>query len=162
MAGTINRIPPGLLGFLGLKTSGTNPRDFGGQVTPTWDLSPLYLADGYRFTRVGSTLVAAGSELLHGPPNGEIWVLDRWGLQIDSGIGDSATVYMGLAAEAGQAFVPLSAEVDIGASDSVALAFNSGPLILKPGQTVALGITRITVATGIVFGSHARYTALDI
>lgn len=94
----INRLPAGLLGFLGIKNGGRYPRDLVSSIQPSFEMLRWYVCNSSEevssvspafqlvANEAGSTthLIAAttpidlctGGQLV--VPNGEIWYIDRW------------------------------------------------------------------------------------
>jgi len=77
-SGPINRTPPGLLGYLGLKNLGQNPDLLSGVLQTTWDTSEMYLASQrlYRqaFIAPGSIGEHTFDELILNTPGNWAWV----------------------------------------------------------------------------------------
>ena len=73
MPALIQRIPPGLLSFLGLKSTGQNPNVLADTVVPTLNLEHLYLAQDLRVSSATQNVANAGQSISLAVPNGEAW-----------------------------------------------------------------------------------------
>lgn len=163
----INRIPPGLLGFLGLKSGGQNPRDIGNVIAPVFDLLRWYLIgeavevssapvafqlvanEGSTTHQITATtppniagLVTAGQLEV---PNNELWYVDRWSVNwvLNAQAGASINVAM-ITTPPGQSSSARMPATLGGWSTSDAAIARAGhvamtaPIWLKPGTTMAL------------------------
>lgn len=71
----INRLPVGLLGFLGIKNGGEYPHEMPSTLQPVWDLQGLYSSAASE-VRVDQVAIAAiGSQAFTTVPNGETWLI---------------------------------------------------------------------------------------
>jgi hypothetical protein len=69
----INRLPLGLLGFLGIKNGGRYPQELADTLAPVWDISPLYLYSNSEVTTALQAISAIGSQAYQTVPTGELW-----------------------------------------------------------------------------------------
>ena len=160
MAGIINRLPNGLLGYLGLKTLGANPRTLGDVVAPTWDLSELYLADGAKHESA-TGVIGTGTNIAHTAPNGFVWVVHAWGVQCDSAALEAiGCAYLVFVPPNSTPVVPMTNNSSMGASASIALAYATRPIILNPGESLGLQANQVTGAPTLY--SALRYTELPV
>jgi len=66
----INKIPSGLLGFLGIKNGGQNPTELSQILVPTVSLRELYELQGVTYSAATSTISALGATLFGIPGSG--------------------------------------------------------------------------------------------
>jgi len=93
----INRLPQGLLDFLGIRSGGRNPQQLTEQLLPTMDLSDWYKQNASREVQVTATSLVADTSAgffsltvagaVFEVPNNEIWIMRRgtrvnWDLQL--------------------------------------------------------------------------------
>jgi len=145
---TIQRVPRGLLGFLGLRGSGQLPSELSPTIAGVVDATVLYARDDFRWARAAEP--AANTSWLkyatQTVPQGEIWVVcSMWAV---AGTGAAVTI---------QALRPALRRADGGLFDNyitneqqVPVAINSdvrlgwsfpwGQLILAPGDIIGLAL----------------------
>jgi len=103
---SINKLPFGLLGFLGLKNGGENPQQMQNFLQPTMDLTDLYYGTNKQLTRLSGNVAAVGFQLLGAVPNDEVWAIT--GCMVNSnavlGAGVSLRGFMAYAAIDGAAY----------------------------------------------------------
>ena len=76
--GTINKLPLGWLGFLGIKNGGEYPQDASTVLSPTWDMTNLYSYGNAEIANDNQNTSVLGNVSLTTVPNGETWlVLDQ-------------------------------------------------------------------------------------
>lgn len=73
MPGQINRIPDGILGFLGVKNFGRAPDQLSSVLAGTWDLRDWYLNTNVSWQASSLTAIALGGSLVFTAPQNEIW-----------------------------------------------------------------------------------------
>lgn len=168
MPSLINRVPPGLLSFLGIKALGQNPSQLSDELTPVLELGSLYLAP-YSETRQFQTAVinAPGFFSASGAlvPAGKIWVCGSISLNT-SGVIAAATTYTGM----GLCWNPTGTSIiyDVGAPLVTATA--AGRLltgvnelrVLPPGAQLGVHGQAVTVGTAQLFYVNVRLIELDI
>jgi len=71
----INRIPQGLLGFLGIKNGGENPRQLSNVLVPVWETRDLYTFTNSEISSVILGIAALGSQGYVTIPTGELWLI---------------------------------------------------------------------------------------
>jgi len=72
----INRLPLGLLSFLGIKNGGRNPQFLGEQLSPTFDLVAWYLQSNSRSLSLNGNVTAVGfNSAWWTVPVGETWAV---------------------------------------------------------------------------------------
>ncbi len=160
MAGRINRIPVGLLGFLGLKSAVDYPSELSNVLAPTFDLLELYAIQNVTYAQASGT-IATGT-IQFGPgafsqPRGPILVLN-FGVQADcSAAGSQAVVTIGIGQTATSLFVPCA--------DSVVVNNRNGstgiarPLWIGENETVAVNFRDVTlVPTYVASIRYAQFS----
>lgn len=77
---TINKLPAGLLGFLGVKNGGRYPQDLNLTLQPTWDLQEQYfVANCELFQQTVSVATGTNSyPAAIGPTQSEYWVVQDY------------------------------------------------------------------------------------
>ena len=73
----INRIPGGLLGFLGIKNGGRNPDALSNVLVPQLDLTEVYLRTNYVLARIDTTVAAVGFTGAGTVPAGQAWYVSN-------------------------------------------------------------------------------------
>lgn len=71
----INRVPGGLLGFLGIKNGGETPKQLATTLAPVWDLSPIYFNSNAEQRADVLAIAGIGSQSFLTVPNGEAWII---------------------------------------------------------------------------------------
>lgn len=94
---TIQRVPRGVLELLGLRGSGDLPHDMAQEIRATIDIGPFY---GFDLLRTPSSLTAAiangwNTTTALTVPAGEIWVPSNISVELGSGVGAAAQVWLG-------------------------------------------------------------------
>lgn len=74
---SINRIPGGLLGFLGIKNGGRNPDALAGYVQGCMDLTDWYLQTNRLYMRTGINIAALNFTNFYTAPPGEFWYIQH-------------------------------------------------------------------------------------
>lgn len=69
----INKLPLGLLGFLGIKNGGEYPQELSNVLSPVWDLGPLYMNANAENQVAALAIAGIGSQAFFTVPNGEAW-----------------------------------------------------------------------------------------
>lgn len=73
MPGQINRLPDGILGFLGIKNFGRGPDTLDSVLSGTWDLRDWYLNTNVSYQTSSLTAIALGGSLVFTAPTNELW-----------------------------------------------------------------------------------------
>lgn len=74
--GRIQRVPLGILSWLGLRNDGDQPRDFSGTVVPTTDMTAFYAAlDQTQTIQTDAPTLAVGTGSIVTVPAGEAWLI---------------------------------------------------------------------------------------
>lgn len=106
----INRIPSGLLGFLGIKNGGENPQQLSNILVPMLDLIPLYDLQGVEYSQAVSTLGAGvttfGIPGSNNRPSSFFHTLN-FGVAVNCGAGANCYYQIGVYRASQAFFVPL-------------------------------------------------------
>jgi len=151
----INKLPLGLLGFLGIKNGGRYPEELSNILSGTWDLGPLYL-NANSETRADVLAIAAiGSQAFWTVPTGEAWWVQLASAATGT-LGAGVTIELGLQTTDAAGLVtiavsPMSGPRTVGARCAQSLP---QPVLVGPGATfginctqLAAGPVNVTVAT---------------
>lgn len=159
----INRLPNGLLGFLGIKNGGRYPDQMGTTLAPTWDLSDLYLGTNVEVATNGPNATGTNFVGHHTVPQGQIWYVFEFGV--------FSTVLI-----AGQALRGSIAVLDSGQTVTVPATAYAGPaaapnerfcctldrpIILLGGDTIGFLCTTLTAGPIQVFGG-IRFARMQV
>lgn len=159
MSGELSRVPLGLLGFFQVKNGGQNPQQLQPGLTPTMDLTPLYLNAAAQYLQVVTTISATGYLVLFQPPPNESWWLTDFSADIATGVGESWQGTLGRATPSNLAQVRLRDERSLAASQWLCMAApNERPLILSSGENC--GILTNAFAGVIDVVTQIRYIIL--
>jgi hypothetical protein len=145
----INKLPLGLLGFLGIKNGGRYPQDIADVLAPTWDMRELYTYGNSEIDNVLVALNALGSQTYTTVPNGEAWLVLQQAAASD-------TLTAGQTIEFVTNWTDAASLVNIETSDATgsrtvgarAVAVCSRPYLAGPGQKI--GVTVLQLAAGPV------------
>lgn len=159
MPGEIQKIPQGLLGFLQLKTGGRNPSILADAVSPTWDLSRLYLEADARFESVNSTINAGGYTIFFSSPQDRVRLVTSFAVGITTDAGETIQCCLCRAPSNNAVLASLTAERSIAASSWAQLPVLD-PQYLQPGDSLGLLVNAV-VGVVSVYGS-IRYIDLPI
>lgn len=144
----INKLPFGLLGFLGLKNGGRNPQELAETLAPTMDLTDLYFGTNKQLVRLSGNVTAIGFNLLGAVPNDEVWALTGCSCNSNAVLGAGVTLkgLMAYAAIDGAAYnvVALGAYANM----TVGEVWYSGTtttehFVLGPGTQLGVYVTNI-------------------
>jgi hypothetical protein len=72
---SINKLPLGYLGFLGIKNGGEYPSETSRVLSPVWDMTGLYTFGNSEVSSVLVAIAAIGSQAFVTVPNGEAWLI---------------------------------------------------------------------------------------
>jgi len=142
----LNRQPLGLLGFMGIKNGGENPRTLANVLQPVIDLTSLYTIPASVIGSSSSTFTATGLTLW-GPAlqtDPDVWVIHNASIYVDaSTAGDSVTFNIGIV-DTLNTFVPITPMLTVAAAwGGMTIPENT---MLAPGQALA-----VRVHAGLVF-----------
>lgn len=79
MSSPLHKAPSGLLAELALKVSGQNPAQFGGEVTPTFDVRAHYRVEQRAMAFVSTSHSLSGTGPILTVPAGEYWIVRQIG-----------------------------------------------------------------------------------
>lgn len=161
MAGplTIQRVPRGMLDFLGLRGAGELPSQLAGALVGTLEVGPLYALELSRTISSLQTTVAAG--FVQGPsnatavPSGELWVVTNLSVEIGNGITTAFTGALGFKRaqdNAGPARIVLP-NVNVPVSSTLNFGHQAafGTIILLPGDAIGLRVNTTGVSSTAFF-----------
>jgi hypothetical protein len=182
--GKIQRIPRGLLSFLQVSTSAEYPVALANQLLPTMDLTNWYGAEGEHITGTGAaigtvtggtqlriTATAPNTTLSDGTsmtvPQNEIWLVSEWLVQcFHAAAGDffdvSPAVYFHNVSSS-RFYSPataLSGDPNINAANIWAHRAIMRPVLLAPGEEVAMLVNRALAAAGTPHTPVSRFKLL--
>lgn len=159
----INKLPGGLLGFLGIKNGGEYPRDLSTVLLPTWDLSQFYAAYNSEYVTANVGVAAIGANAAFTVPQDQAWlVLEFSASSVTLGAGQ--TIQLGLQyTDAGAgATTHIESPTNVATVGLRAMvAMERTPLYLNPGST--LGSTCVQLAAGpvtVAFSARVARLAL--
>lgn len=150
MLGAINRLPTGLLGFLGIKNGGEYPKTLGTELVPTINLAPWYLQANVialRFTPV--SVSAIGFNSLAQIPNDQAWAVVSAKMNSNAALGAGVTLKGFMAAAINDNFgvsnvAPLAGYFNATVGEVwVSAQFYPQPIILQPGTQLGAYVTNI-------------------
>lgn len=159
MPGDIQKIPQGLLGFLQLKTGGRNPSTLVDSVSPTWDLSRLYLEADAQFASINSTINAGGYTIFFSSPQDRVRLVTSFAVGITTDVGETIQCCLCRAPPNNNTLASLSAERNVVASSWAQLPLLE-PQYLQPGDSLGLLVNAVAGVVS-VYGS-LRYIDLPV
>lgn len=141
---TINKLPSGWLGFLGIKNGGRYPEEAASVLSPTWDMRDLYTYGNSEIDNVSLALAAIGAQVYTTIPSGEAWLI----LQ-QAAVSDTLTV--GQTIEFVTNWTDAASLVNIETSDALgsrtvgarAMAVCRQPYIAGPGQKLGVSVQQL-------------------
>jgi hypothetical protein len=140
----INRIPWGLLGFLGIKNGGRNPSALADFVQPGWDLGELYLQTNSEFFSTAGAVNALGYNVGFSSALAEVtWVHGYSVVTATLGAGQALNGCIMVADQNGITGVAYGPIRDPGAVGNRLLLALERPVILSPGQQIGFYISSI-------------------
>jgi hypothetical protein len=168
MPSQVNRVPPGLLSLLGIKSTGVNPTMLGEELTPTMDLTQMYAA-GHAVSLFGTTGVINATGMWDGGgltqvPAGEFWICDSVCITSTAVLG-AGTIYRGRAAVADvtggiiRVLGPTSGNVTQTERFATQL---QGPIYVRPNETIGVFIEGFTAGVAQAFNVSGRLLRLSI
>lgn len=173
--GPIQVIPPGLLGFLNLKSHGENPDTMGSEYQPTIELGEWLLQRDYELVGgTAMTLVTAnlgsrpftGGVLSSPVPADEWWYVHEFCvfsvvIAVGDTVGGAVAWRIG---DPGNFGISIHGphEVFAGAANKVALFRSDQPFFAPAGSQLALYVTQATFAVNLGLAGWARITRLPV
>jgi hypothetical protein len=154
MAGPLSAFPPGLLSLFGIRTGGKNPSQLGDLLVPQVDLLEWYLAQQWQpqRTTIADIGAASGFQVIGSVstvPQTQIWFVRNAYTGPNSVIGAGNNYSWMLAKNLIQPTIktPLGVQVSATAGNTGrALALDSRPIILRPGESLGVQINGVTHA----------------
>lgn len=172
MAGPIQLIPPGLLGWVQLKSDGRNPSTLGEQIAPVWDLLPWYLESTARNHTIIDSVVSGHASvgfavfptLLNGK---NAWWVHDFTVRVAEASGDSVQFALHWENPVGGAsrFVyQVSERSEFGVGPRYNSQFARKPFFLPPNSQlgVIVMVNDSTVVGNITYVAYARYSVLPL
>ena len=140
----INRLPLGVLGFLGIKNGGEYPKQLSNVLLPTWDLERLYLNTNSETNATVVSIAAIGAQAFLTVPVGELWVVLLSSAATGT-LGAGQTIELGLQTTDAAGLVtiatsPMSGPRTVGQRCAVNQA---DPIVLAPGSTWGINCTQL-------------------
>ena len=139
----INKLPLGLLGFLGIKNGGTYPQELSNILSPVWDLGALYMNANSESSVAVLALAGIGSQAFFTVPNGEAWyVLLASGATGTLGAGQTIELALQTTDAAGLVTIavsPMSGSRTVGQRCAQSLP---APVFCGPGSTFGVNATQ--------------------
>jgi len=160
----LNALPVGWLGFLGIKNGGKYPQVAAETLSPTWDLSSLYLGTNSRQRSDKRSITSIGAQAFFTVPQGEVWVILLQSAATGT-LAATQSILMGLQITDAAGLVTIQYTPHLppfaaGDGQRAAIGYE-GPLIAGPGQSV--GINAVVFANGPIEVTLAtRYCVLPI
>jgi len=144
MPSQINKLPLGLLGFLGIKNGGEYPHELPRVLQGVWDLTDLYTFNAAEIDNQNQNTSVLGNVTLTTVPNGECWLI----LQQSATTGDLTA---GQTMEFCTNWTDAAQLVNIETSPMVgsrtvgarAIAVLARPYIATPGSRMGVTVTQI-------------------
>ena len=140
----INKLPLGLLGFLGIKNGGRYPEELSNILSGTWDLGPLYLDTNSENSSAVLAIAGIGSQAFFTVPVGQAWWV-RYGSAATGTLGAGQTIQLGLQTTDAAGLVTtainqMSQSRTVGQRCATALERD---VILGPGATFGINCTEL-------------------
>lgn len=166
----INKLPDGLLGFLGIKNGGQAPAALPPILSPTIDLTGWYLRSYLTRAKLTAGPPAVGSISQVGVtavPAGETWYVHRFSASVNIPAGDAIRFSIGLSQA--QGFAPDDYEslavnqTSTGLTGSAALEWtvaSCGDFWLRPGEQLAIMTLAKTGAGAPTLRTFVNYVSL--
>lgn len=155
----INKLPIGLLGFLGIKNGGRNPDALSPLLAPTWDAVQWYLSQSVVYETVTSTFNVTGGNTNHTVPEGFVWAVLAFSVRAVTAVGGSFTITPVRITANGTSFPAIGDTVSAGASSGAHATMDRDILVLRSGDSC--GFTVEAVAGGpISFNSYICYVPM--
>lgn len=154
----INRVPAGLLGFLGIKNGGEAPKQLSNVLLPTWDTTQLYFNSNAEQRADVLAIAGLGSQAFFTVPNGESWIVLQSSAATGT-LGAGVTIELQLQTTDSAGLVTIATCPMSGARTAgQRCAVNQpSPVYLGPGATwginctqLAAGPVNVTLATRFV------------
>ena len=155
MSGNIQKVPAGLLPFLGIVGDGQAPRSLADVVAPTLDTMPFYAARSLQVVAQNTAaLSAAGAGTALVVPANEWWLVFGMSVSIFAGAAAQQMAgFIGLQIPSGSNTVVMAASnsdlLSVAANDSNRCGWAGSPFLLAPSSAINGALQR-NVAAGTV------------
>lgn len=164
----IQRVPPGLLDLLSMKSTGQNPTFLSGEVAPSLDLTDLYRIS--RFEEISGvtnaiTLGGVWGSTTWAPAPGELWYVDNLSCVRGSALAAGTAYRMRLAlynVNSGALLAVSQNSVTTATGEFIALGWGDAGVWIQPGQSAAVFVEQITVGTPVAVTICGRVARLRI
>lgn len=167
MPGLIQRVPLGLIDFLGLQSSGGNPTVLPDQLSSILDLTPFYLANRWEAlqttTAAISTLGATVVSVLT-VPAGQIWYCDQFQIAGSTNVtaATAIRVKLGVIDVQTTGIIAMSPNSVSGAAgERLSLGFGR-ELIMQANQAPCVYVESVTGAPAVQVDVSLRFARLRV
>lgn len=158
----INRLPIGLLGFLGIKNGGAYPRDLASVLAPTWDLAQLYENANSENSATVVSMAALGYTSFVTVPTGETWHVLLASIATGT-LGAGVTIEFGIATTDAAVLTTIAVTPMVGSRTAGArfAATLQDPIFLLPGSTIGVNVTQLVAGpvNGTLAMRFARFAS---
>ncbi len=146
---TINKLPLGWLGFLGIKNGGRYPEEASNILSPTWDMRDLYCFGNSEIDNVTAALAALGAQVYSTVPSGQAWLVLQQAAASDTlGAGQTIEIATNWTDAASIVNIETSPMVGSRTVGARAVAVCQDPYLAGPGEKI--GVTVLQLAAGPV------------
>lgn len=144
MATRISGFPTALLALVGSQNFGVAPKELGELVTPTLDMTPLYLLGQQTTVSITLSAPANGGNQAQGLsiPQGENWYIHNVGLQVLAGAGVTGEFSLYWTAMPGNGFSPIADTVVMTAS-TFRMKAGGGGFWMRSGSEISCHIANL-------------------
>lgn len=163
MPSKIQRIPSGLLSFLGIKGTGQNPDFITDDVVPSLETLPFYAVQNNEIATTSGAVQNAGDQITLVVPSQEVWLLHG----ISAIIAMSTTATVGLEVgvqplQGGNTHIAGQSDDQSFASGQIARAFYTfgKPTMISGGSTVVGGLWESNLGFGQTMNVNAWITRM--
>lgn len=159
----IQRIAPGLVGFLGTKNLGRgNPASLAEVLAGTLDLTNWYLSAAYEYITATLNMNAVGgfSSTSLNVPGNEYWWVHRYACWGSTAAAEAITLQTAITPGGLTPFFVTGVSQTVAASQRFGV-FMDQPIILPPGSLIGVWVNAITTAGNIVGNHHLMFTRLS-
>jgi len=147
---TVGKYPRGFLSLLGLQNFGENPRDVGGVISPVVDIGDQFLVESFEIRTGNNAAGATGFNKFTNNslivPQGELWRVFAFSVQVVSGVGASgrfaAAIAVGSTAGVGPRLV-VSQQQDYVASQTAFNGLTQLPFWAPAGYELGIELANV-------------------
>jgi hypothetical protein len=163
MPGQINRLPAGVLGYLGIKNFGNAPSYLADILSGTWDLAPFYLNSDTAYFTNATAVVAVGNLVAFTVPEGQVYFVTDFSIfQVANAASSNtmAPVRFAQGAAAGGSIIGVGQGSNLVGPRGQMITATTLPMILMPGESLG---TAVLDFAGVGSVTHyVRYRSLPI